>query len=314
MWSNIKKAYDRHFKGFSLIDLQTEKSRQRSKSINDSLYEGRGFQDRGNYKKALESFDNVLNLDRYNTEAWYQQGMILYYQYYQGDFDSTDISSIALSEILECFEKVTKYSGNPDAWHQKGLILFEQRCYGEALESFVKAIKLGPPSIETLNKEINSIYNIINLDELWSRNTSLFVKEKTYGEVVRFLDKLTKIDTQNADALYKKGVISCGYCKICSDCIELTRGFGFEYYINIALDCFRKSQALDHTTSYDLAFRRYVEPTLLFRLDEFKKIEETGRIHGSRFGRAAYIYKLLGDEENALKYRKKSDEFYANEN
>jgi len=86
----------------------------------------------GDYQKAVDSFDNVLELNPDNTDAWYNKGRAL------GKLRK-------FIRAVECFDHVLALQpDNADAWYYKGISLVQLRKIPEAYACFERAVSLNP--------------------------------------------------------------------------------------------------------------------------------------------------------------------------
>ena len=86
---------------------------------------------RRDFTKALEEFDNALELDPKFDKAWYNKGLTLF-------------NLKELDGPLKCYDMVVKLNpNNKSAWNNRGLILMELNKPQDAMKSFDKVTLRG---------------------------------------------------------------------------------------------------------------------------------------------------------------------------
>ena len=98
--------------------------------------------------EAIAIFDQALQQDPSNFDAWIGKGMALANS---GDFSGS----------LSCFETATQIEPlNPSGWNNRGVVLREMGRYQDALTSFNKALLLDPSyEVAQLNRD-NTLQDI----------------------------------------------------------------------------------------------------------------------------------------------------------
>ena len=97
--------------------------------------------DYGSIEKALEAFDNALEMDPQYAEACYNKG------------DTLDFL-MRYEEAMECFNKAVEI--NPqylEAWDRKGDTLDFLMRYEEAMECYTKVLEIYPQYVEAWNRK-----------------------------------------------------------------------------------------------------------------------------------------------------------------
>jgi tetratricopeptide (TPR) repeat protein len=95
----------------------------------------------GDYDEAVRSFYKAIELDRANTEYWYNRGIALSGR---GQYDLA----------IEHFDKVIQMKPAMEkAWSSRGYAYVMEKNYPEALFSFEEALKINPGNAENwINK------------------------------------------------------------------------------------------------------------------------------------------------------------------
>ena len=165
---------------------------------------------RGEYEKAVQSYDRAIGLDTYNPDLWYNKGLALsnlgryedaLYCYQRAtnikpfDADLWLSRGAALSglgryeEALECYDRAVEFdSEDDDAWNNRGTILAKLSRYGEALDSYDRAIDLEPED-----------------DDAWNNKGTILAKLGQYEEALDCYDRATDLEPEDDDAWNNKG-------------------------------------------------------------------------------------------------------------
>jgi tetratricopeptide (TPR) repeat protein len=133
--------------------------------------------DYGSIEKALEAFDNALEIDPQYAEACYNKG------------DTLDFLK-RYEEAIECFNKAVEI--NPqylEAWDRKGDTLDFLRRYEEAIECYTKVLEIDPQYVEAWKRKGFALLNL-------GRNK----------EAIECCDKALEIDPQFSLAWNTKGL------------------------------------------------------------------------------------------------------------
>ena len=124
------------------------------------MSEGINAYKRGEYEKALDKFNKVVEINTDYYDAWIGIGNSLFNL---GRFD----------DAISAFSKATQIDPDKfEAWNNKGLLSLRLRKYPEAIEAFSHAIKIKPDSHEVC-------YNIgLVLSELGKVNDAIGAFDK----------------------------------------------------------------------------------------------------------------------------------------
>ena len=348
MSSKLKKLYDKCFKGFSLIDLHTEKSRARIKLINEYQILAADLIKQRNYAEALAWLEKITKLDPTCADAWYQRGMALYYHLgcikYNGELPTE-----TKPEIYYSFYQAKKHSNNADVWFQLGILGALNGHFKESSKNLHNAIKLDPTylnkcytiGIQYQNfgkyKQSFVFFDIYtkkepqNADAWFKRGMALYnmfdlekpkdgervsSDEFKYRESNKSFKKACDLSPEDALAQYYYGISLCNYCKNCNSCKELSIQWKdkFQESITIAFNCFKRAEDLNPANSYYDSYMKYLKPTLLARLRLFEKIDQNLGSYSdgasSQWMEKAFIYLMLNDLDNAKKCKKFAEDAY----
>jgi tetratricopeptide (TPR) repeat protein len=348
MSSKFKKLYDKCFKGFSLIDLCTEKSRSRIKLINEYQTLAADFIKQRNYGEALYWLEKITEIDPTHADAWYQRGMALYH--HLGCMKcNRGLPTETRPEIYYPFHQARKYSSNADVWFQLGIICSIDGYFKESSKNLSNAIKLDPTylnkcyttGIQYQNcgkyKLSFAFFDIFtkkepqNADAWFKRGMALYnmfdlekpkegervsSDEFKYRECNKSFKKACDLNPEDALAQYYYGISLCNYCKNCKNCDELSiQGKNkFQESITIAFNCFKRAEDLNPANSYYESYMKYLRPTLLARLRLFEKINQYLGSYGggtsSQWMEKGFIYLMLNDIDNAEKCKKFAEDAY----
>jgi tetratricopeptide (TPR) repeat protein len=138
----------------------------------------RAYREQEEYEKALQDFQQILELDPQYTRAWYHRGITLQ-------------KLKRHKEALAAYEEAIKL--NPHyvaAWNNKGDMLDELLRSDEALAAYEEAIKLNP-----------------HYAGAWYNKGTVLGELDRYEEALAAFDETIKLNSQFADAWFNKGVI-----------------------------------------------------------------------------------------------------------
>jgi tetratricopeptide (TPR) repeat protein len=92
----------------------------------------------GEYKEALESFQQAVRIDEGIAESWGAMGLI----YFELD---------AFDSAKECYlMALEKDPNSPKIWNNLGVLFFSWECYEEARSCFEEALSLMPMYYDAL--------------------------------------------------------------------------------------------------------------------------------------------------------------------
>ena len=124
------------------------------------------------YSQAVDSFDQLILLDGYNSQAYNDRALVL-----SGGMRQND-------EALNSLETALKINPNDaNFWFNKGMVLENMGRYSEALNSYRQSAALNP-----------------SLDKAWYRQGCLLATQGRYNESLPLLDKAIQLNSRNADA------------------------------------------------------------------------------------------------------------------
>ena len=173
---------------------------------------GKSYFSRGEYDKAIIEFEKSIELDENHTESYYylgqcylQKGIIEYNN--KNIFKAYSLYRKAnkfAEQVISQYEKLIE--DNPEdlnSYLRLGYI-YETRSivpfineYDEALEYYLKALALDAVS-ESKNK---AIYVYLN-----TRAGSIYYQMKDYSQAIEYLERATKMSSQNVEAYYYLGL------------------------------------------------------------------------------------------------------------
>jgi len=177
----------------------------------------------------LQAFDRAIALDPENADAWYNKGVVLYYQ------GRLDDSLLAFNKSIEIDPL------DADSWYNKGSVLKEldrttaaENAFAKAseLDAFAESHEMGsadrdPPS------PINSTADETGAEtsENWlSRGNSLYNQGK-YEEAIQAYDKSLDLDPLNPETWQNKGYAlnKLGRNKDANECFWKAMGLNAGY-------------------------------------------------------------------------------------
>jgi tetratricopeptide (TPR) repeat protein len=124
------------------------------------------------YSQAVDSFDQLILLDGYNSQAYNDRALVL-----SGGMRQND-------EALNSLETALKINPNDaNFWFNKGMVLETMGRYSEALNSYRQSAALNP-----------------SLDKAWYRQGCLLATQGRYNESLPLLNKAIQLNSRNADA------------------------------------------------------------------------------------------------------------------
>jgi tetratricopeptide (TPR) repeat protein len=128
---------------------------------------------------AYNTFDNLIDIDKTNPEAWGARALI-------------NIIMNNRDEALEDYNQSIKLkTRNPNAYINRGILNYEKHKYRQALADYDKAIELDST----------------NLSALFNR-ALLRNEVGEYNNAITDLDKIIKIDPSLSEAIYQRAIIN----------------------------------------------------------------------------------------------------------
>ncbi|MEM1324423.1 MAG: tetratricopeptide repeat protein [Bacteroidota bacterium] len=164
------------------------------------------------YEKALEAYEQALELDKNLAFAWYGKGLVY-------------VKMQEYEEALLCFNRTTELNPNlAAAWNGKGYIHYKLREYRKALDSHTRAIKIdvklatswsGRGDIYTeLGQYEEALLNYNRSIELdpkltnsWNGRGNVYRIKKEYSKALECYDYAIKLDASYSFAWNNKGII-----------------------------------------------------------------------------------------------------------
>jgi len=184
-------------------------------SISEGIYEtyidGIRLLDRGEQKKALTVFDQLIVIKPNYTDAWYGRADALTALNLYPDAIAAYDKIIAIEpddyaawykkgnvlkkmnrneDALQAYQKAISFSGGfSEAWHNRGVIFFEQNKDKEAINSYSRSLKA------------NTLWGgIAKIDTQYALAATLY-RAKRYRESLFAVEKVLKEDSKYKEAL-----------------------------------------------------------------------------------------------------------------
>ena len=191
----------------------------------------------GNYKKAIDLFNDALKLKPNDLETLYNLSLS-----YAGDLDmesAVETLDFAIDinphdprfwndqgnylsvldhfdEAIECFDKVIELYPDKTAWNNKAFIYLQMQEFDKALESYEMAYKMAPDDIHSiigmvkvyiLQDDLENIKKYLKIAEsIDSENREylavlphLYIKQNDFKEALKPLDKYLKINPESGE-------------------------------------------------------------------------------------------------------------------
>ncbi len=128
---------------------------------------------------AFNTFDHLVEIDKYNPETWGARALINII---------TDNRDDALEDYNQSIKLKTR---NPNAYINRGILNYEKHKYRQALADYDKAVKLDSTNISALF------------------NRALLRNEVgDYHTAIIDLDKILTLDPNMSEAIYQRGIIN----------------------------------------------------------------------------------------------------------
>lgn len=130
------------------------------------------------YHEAVDSFDQIIQLDPSSSQAYNDRALIL-----SGALRQDQEALDSLDEALEI------NPNDANIWYNKGIILEKQKRYNDSLDAFGKATTLDP-----------------SLDKAWYRQGLVLGMMGRYNDSLQYLNLAIEQNPKNADAWNTKGL------------------------------------------------------------------------------------------------------------
>ena len=131
------------------------------------------------YLEAVDSFDQIIQIDSSNAQAYNDRALIL-----SGALKQDE-------EALDSLDKALQINpNNANTWYNKGIILEKLERYNESLENYGKAATLDS-----------------SLDMVWYRQGYVLAKIGSYNASLLSLEKAIELSPKNAEAWNVKGLV-----------------------------------------------------------------------------------------------------------
>jgi tetratricopeptide (TPR) repeat protein len=131
------------------------------------------------YSEAVDSFDQLIQLDGTNAQAYNDRALIL-----SGGMRQHEEALNSLDTALQINPNDANY------WFNKGIVLENMDRYQEALEAYRQAATLNP-----------------SLDKAWYRQGWVLATQGSYNESLPLLDKAIELNSKNAEAWNTEGLV-----------------------------------------------------------------------------------------------------------
>ncbi len=165
---------------------------------------------RGEYEKAVASYDRAIELDKYNPDLWYNKGLAL-------------IGLGRYEDALSCYQRATKIKPfDADLWLSRGAALSALGRHEEALESYDRAVEFGSEKADVWNNRGTILANLGRYEEAlgsydraveiepkeadaWNNRGTILADLGRYEEALESYDRVVEIEPEEADAWNNRG-------------------------------------------------------------------------------------------------------------
>lgn len=143
----------------------------------------------GGYSRALDYFDEALELRPDRGEAWFHRGNIMMHMRKWPYSDRSDM----LGKAVANYDRAIQLRPDiPEAWHYRAIALEELGMSEKAIASYDKAI------------EIKS-----DCAEIWHNRGMAFASSKKYERSARDFEKVIELEQDNIDSKYYRDAAYC---------------------------------------------------------------------------------------------------------
>src|SRR5262249_10509670 len=146
-------------------------------SLKHTIVEGNEYLYKRNYSMAIDHYDQAIEIDPNNADAWNNKGIALH-------------NLRKYKEAIHCCDMAIKINPNyADAWNNKGVSLGKLGKYKEAIDCTDRAVKIDP-----------------NYADAWNNKGVSLGKLAKYKEAIDCTDRAVKIDPDYVKAWNNKGI------------------------------------------------------------------------------------------------------------
>jgi tetratricopeptide (TPR) repeat protein len=142
-------------------------------NVSDLVKKGNYLYTTGDFSKAIECYDEALNVNATDKITWNNRGAALFRMHRRDEAVASFDKAISLDplylnaltnkgalikgdEALKCFDKVLEIDQNfMGGWTNKGFVLFDMGRYNESLQCYKKAIEIYPEDTSAWNNKGN---------------------------------------------------------------------------------------------------------------------------------------------------------------
>lgn len=213
--------------------------------------------EQGNYRAAIDGYEQVLKVDAKNGDVWSRYGLALQ-------------ASHRDKEAMEAFSKaIALEPNNPNYFYYKGLLLEEQRNDKEAMVAYKKALAIKPDFAE-----VKQAMAAMEADEAQDNLAQAYdaYEQKQYTRSLQLLDQVLQQEPRNAQAFYYRGLVYEGQNKL--DLARKAYESSVEYDPNNADALYALAVACDElkdTQSALTYYQRFVELNANQAEDDYTK-------------------------------------------
>lgn len=145
------------------------------------------FRANGDLDNALRCFEEALEIEPLNPDAWNNKGCVLGEIAEMRSIDSNK-GEDALREALECHERALELDPNDGAsWSNKGKVLLLLSRTEEALDCYDRSTELDPKN-----------------STLWQNRGLAYLWGEYYADALEFFNKAVELDPNNTEAWLQK--------------------------------------------------------------------------------------------------------------
>ncbi|MDD1748842.1 MAG: tetratricopeptide repeat protein [Methanothrix sp.] len=142
----------------------------------------------GSYEEAVKAYDNALELDEKNAEAWLRKGIVL--SLWAGSTNDKSLYEDAINAFEETIELAPKQTIGRLV---KANALLNLGRYNESLETLDEAIEVASQASEKA--------------QIWFEKAHLFAEQGNFNETAEALEKVIVLAPQDIDLLIDGGVL-----------------------------------------------------------------------------------------------------------
>ena len=167
------------FAGFAMANAHNKE--YTNYSANDYFSLGLTYQQRGEYKKAIEYYDQAIEINSQFAEAYYNRGL-------------AKVKSGNPKEAIQDYDKAIEINPqDADTYHNRGYANAELGNPKEAIQDYDKAIEINPQDADTYHNRGYANAELGNPKE-----------------AIQDYDKAIEINPQDADTYHNRGYVKAG--------------------------------------------------------------------------------------------------------